>query len=83
MNLIPALVTILMPFTAVFYCSCESDAPIRQMCASYNERPSLLVYSQVLNGDYTPLSLTPLSTWSWQEAVKAVWADKVIASETA
>lgn len=31
----------------------------------------------VLNADYQPLSFTPLSLWSWQEAVKAVFRGKV------
>lgn len=36
----------------------------------------------VLNADYRPLSYYPLSLWPWQEAVKAVWMDRVtIAAE--
>ncbi len=35
-------------------------------------RPAL-----VLNADYRPLSYYPLSLWPWQEAVKAVWLDRV------
>ena len=31
----------------------------------------------VLNADYRPLSYYPLSLWSWQEAVKAAFADRV------
>jgi hypothetical protein len=31
----------------------------------------------VLNADYRPLSYYPLSLWTWQEAIKAVWADRV------
>ncbi|MHB1217190.1 MAG: HNH endonuclease [Alphaproteobacteria bacterium] len=31
----------------------------------------------VLNADYRPLSYFPLSVWSWQEAVKAVFMDRV------
>lgn len=31
----------------------------------------------VLNADYRPLSYFPLSLWPWQEAVKAVWMDRV------
>ncbi|MDK3016463.1 HNH endonuclease [Pseudodonghicola flavimaris] len=31
----------------------------------------------VLNADYRPLSYYPLSLWSWQEAVKAAWLDRV------
>jgi len=32
----------------------------------------------VLNADYRPLSYYPLSLWSWQEAVKAVFLDRVV-----
>ncbi len=36
----------------------------------------------VLNADYRPLSYYPLSLWPWQEAIKAVWMDRVtIAAE--
>lgn len=31
----------------------------------------------VLNADYRPLSYYPLSLWSWQEVVKAVFLDRV------
>lgn len=31
----------------------------------------------VLNADYRPLSYYPLSLWPWQDAVKAVWLDRV------
>lgn len=31
----------------------------------------------VLNADYRPLSYHPLSLWSWQEAIKAVYLDRV------
>jgi len=31
----------------------------------------------VLNADYRPLSYFPLSLWSWQEAVKAIFRDSV------
>lgn len=31
----------------------------------------------VLNADYQPLSYYPLSTWPWQEAVKAVFLERV------
>lgn len=32
----------------------------------------------VLNADYQPLRLLPLSMWSWQEAVKSVFSGKVV-----
>lgn len=31
----------------------------------------------VLNADYRPLSYLPLSLWSWQDAIKAVFLDRV------
>ncbi len=31
----------------------------------------------ILNADYRPLSYFPLSLWSWQDAVKAVFLDRV------
>lgn len=31
----------------------------------------------VLNADYRPLSYFPLSLWSWQDAVRAVWLGRV------
>ena len=31
----------------------------------------------VLNADYRPLSYYPLSLWPWQDAVKAVYLDRV------
>ena len=31
----------------------------------------------VLNADYRPLSYFPLSLWSWQDTVKAVFLDRV------
>ena len=30
----------------------------------------------VLNADFRPLSYYPLSLWPWEEAVKAVYADR-------
>ncbi len=33
--------------------------------------------SLVLNADFRPLSYYPLSLWSWQEAIKAVWLERV------
>jgi 5-methylcytosine-specific restriction endonuclease McrA len=40
--------------------------------AAVNGFPSL-----VLNADYRPLSYFPLSLWSWQDSVKAVFLDRV------
>lgn len=40
--------------------------------AALKQHPAL-----VLNADYRPLSYYPLSLWSWQEAVKAAWLNRV------
>lgn len=32
----------------------------------------------VLNADYRPLSYYPLSLWSWQDVIKAVYLDRVV-----
>ncbi|MEO8531064.1 MAG: HNH endonuclease [Deltaproteobacteria bacterium] len=40
--------------------------------ASLRQHPAL-----VLNADYRPLSYYPLSLWPWQEAVKAVFLNRV------
>jgi len=37
-----------------------------------NTQPAL-----ILNADYQPISYLPLSLWSWQEAIKAVFSGKV------
>ena len=40
--------------------------------AALRQNPAL-----VLNADYRPLSYYPLSLWPWQEAIKAVWLNRV------
>lgn len=42
------------------------------MAVSPDAHPAL-----VLNADYQPLSYFPLSLWSWQDALKAVFLDRV------
>ncbi len=42
------------------------------IAASPEAHPAL-----VLNADYRPLSYYPLSLWSWQDAIKAVFLDRV------
>lgn len=45
-------------------------------------RKTLPEYSTlVLNADYQPLSFMPLSLWSWQDAIKAVFQDRVAVVE--
>ena len=39
--------------------------------------PAQACQALVLNADYRPLSYFPLSVWSWQDAVKAVFLDRV------
>jgi HNH endonuclease len=46
--------------------------PLSLTQASTSFMPAL-----VLNADYQPLSFTPLSLWSWQDAIKAVFRGKV------
>ena len=41
------------------------------MTLSSNNCPAL-----VLNADYQPLSYFPLSTWSWKDALKAVFLER-------
>lgn len=36
----------------------------------------------VLNADFRPLSYFPLSLWSWQDVIKAVWQDRVEVVQT-
>ncbi|MDP1667814.1 HNH endonuclease [Phaeovulum sp.] len=47
--------------------------------AGFVREPSALKQfpALVLNADFRPLSYYPLSLWPWQEAVKAVFADRV------
>ena len=46
----------------------EQEAFLRELGA----RPAL-----VLNADFQPLSYLPLSLWSWQDAIKAIFSGKV------
>jgi len=46
----------------------DQEAFLREL----NARPAL-----VLNADFQPLSYLPLSLWSWQDAIKAVFGGKV------
>lgn len=39
--------------------------------------PAAACQALVLNADYRPLSYFPLSVWSWQDTVKAVFLDRV------
>ena len=45
---------------------------MQMMMASPESCPAL-----VLNADFRPLSYFPLSLWPWQEAIKAVFLDRV------
>ncbi len=46
---------------------------------SFVRNPSSLRHypSLVLNADFRPLSYFPLSLWSWQDTIKAVYSDRV------
>lgn len=48
------------------------NAALPKLATSDRHAPCL-----VLNADFRPLSYFPLSLWSWQDAVKAVFLDKV------
>ncbi|MEM7242153.1 MAG: HNH endonuclease [Pseudomonadota bacterium] len=48
-----------------------SDAFVRSP-ANLSNKPAL-----VLNADYRPLSYFPLSLWSWQDAIKATFLERV------
>ena len=48
-------------------------AGVVQRALSLDACPAL-----VLNADYRPLSYFPLSTWSWQETIKAIFLDRVL-----
>ncbi|MCC5988467.1 MAG: HNH endonuclease [Pararhodobacter sp.] len=52
------------------------DGDFRQ---AFLHEPSVLrrFPALVLNADYRPLSYLPLSLWPWQEAIKAVWLERV------
>jgi len=52
--------------------SASSSSPSSSTLNRLNHRPAL-----VLNADYQPLSVLPLSLWHWQEAVKAIFSGKV------
>jgi 5-methylcytosine-specific restriction endonuclease McrA len=50
----------------------EVSVHFRQSIVSPQACPAL-----VLNADYRPLSYYPLSLWGWQDAIKAVFLDRV------
>ena len=59
--------------TIACYCGCEQDCAERFLVtACLDNCPAL-----VLNADFRPLSYFPLSLWSWQDAIKAVFLDRV------
>ncbi|MFN3287137.1 MAG: HNH endonuclease [Sphingomonadaceae bacterium] len=51
---------------------CDEEFEVDGSLAPPDACPAL-----VLNADYTPLSYYPLSLWSWQTAVKAVFLERV------
>lgn len=64
----------------------ESDdvaaaAGTKAYCIDQSVRRTLSYSTLVLNADYQPLSFMPLSLWSWQDAVKAVFQDRVAVVE--
>ena len=59
----------------MFLADAESDMLRRVRLTIFVSPQSLPAL--VLNADYRPLSYYPLSLWSWQDAVKAVFLDRV------
>ena len=53
--------------------------PEAEFRATFVREPSALRHfpALVLNADFRPLSYYPLSLWPWQEAIKAVFLDRV------
>lgn len=56
-----------------------SDLVEREFRTSFVRDPQSLRHNPalVLNADYRPLSYYPLSLWTWQEAVKAAFLERV------
>ena len=52
--------------------ACFREKGRRALLATLETCPAL-----VLNADFRPLSYFPLSLWSWQDAVKAIFMDRV------
>lgn len=51
---------------------CVTDVPVMEFDTPLEKCPAL-----ILNADYRPLSYFPLSLWSWQDAVKAIFRESV------
>jgi hypothetical protein len=49
------------------------------LAAAAAQRPSVAYHcpALVLNADHRPLSYYPLSLWSWQDTIKAVFLERV------
>jgi len=54
-----------------------AHAPVLHPALDNVENQATLAPSLVLNADYRPLSYFPLSLWSWQDTVRAVFAERV------
>lgn len=57
----------------------DQDCHDQNFRAQFVREPSALRHhpALVLNADFRPLSYYPLSLWPWQEAIKAVFLDRV------
>lgn len=57
----------------------KQDLPVNPVKAAHTKGPvrSGAFPCLVLNADYQPLSYFPLSLWSWQDAIKAVYLGRV------
>jgi 5-methylcytosine-specific restriction endonuclease McrA len=58
----------------------ESGRRIRELSVTVAVSPGAWP-ALVLNADYRPLSYYPLSVWSWQDAIKAVFLERVVPVE--
>lgn len=57
---------------------CFTDNHISSLRSRGLIRPLDQCPALILNADFRPLSYFPLSTWSWQEAVKAIFRESVV-----
>ena len=68
----PSLYTVLAAAAARGLWGCRRILALNVHVAPGNGFPAL-----VLNADFRPLSYYPLSLWSWQDAIKAVFLERV------
>jgi len=62
---------------AIAYPSCLQTDNLPAVAEHNRRLPNGRYPALVLNADFTPLSYVPLSLWSWQDSVRAVYRDVV------